>query len=108
MQAPCSNFVTAAVETVMNIHRSDAPGDVLVFVTGQDDVESCIELLRQETQGRSFRDKLLLLPLYAGAPCLTVLVLRLDIRMCRPESRIGNRENTTGVYSLLAAMHVVA
>ena len=52
----------------MDIHRAEVPGDILLFVTGQDEVEGCVELLQQEARGRSatFRDKLLPLPLYAG------------------------------------------
>jgi hypothetical protein len=31
---PCADYVQAAVETVVDIHREDVPGDVLVFLTG--------------------------------------------------------------------------
>jgi ATP-dependent RNA helicase DDX35 len=32
---PCSDYVKAAVRTVTQIHLNEAPGDVLVFMTGQ-------------------------------------------------------------------------
>ena len=32
---PCSDYVQAAVRTVTRIHLDEAPGDVLVFMTGQ-------------------------------------------------------------------------
>jgi hypothetical protein len=31
---PCADYVQAAVEAVVDIHREDVPGDVLVFLTG--------------------------------------------------------------------------
>ena len=31
----CSDYVKAAVNTVVELHREDVPGDVLVFLTGQ-------------------------------------------------------------------------
>jgi ATP-dependent RNA helicase DDX35 len=32
---PCADYVIAAVEAVMEVHKQDLPGDVLVFLTGQ-------------------------------------------------------------------------
>jgi hypothetical protein len=32
---PCSDYVKTAVQTVIGIHLNEAPGDVLVFMTGQ-------------------------------------------------------------------------
>lgn len=32
---PCADYVKAAVNTVVDLHREDVPGDVLVFLTGQ-------------------------------------------------------------------------
>ena len=32
---PCSDYVKMAVRTVTQIHMNEAPGDVLVFMTGQ-------------------------------------------------------------------------
>lgn len=69
MQAPCLNYLSRAVEAVVEIHKSDMPGDILLFVTGQDDVETAVQLLRDEAQrlsGSRLRTKLLPLPLYAG------------------------------------------
>jgi ATP-dependent RNA helicase DDX35 len=37
---PCSDYVQAAVQTVVDIHREDVPGDVLVFLTGDMSVPS--------------------------------------------------------------------
>jgi hypothetical protein len=43
---PCSDYVQAAVQTVVDIHREDVPGDVLVFLTG-----GCVNAWRIAGQG---------------------------------------------------------
>lgn len=40
LEAPAQHYLQAAVETVVAIHREDLPGDVLVFLTGQDECEA--------------------------------------------------------------------
>ncbi len=32
---PAANYVQAAVSAVVEIHKADMPGDILVFLTGQ-------------------------------------------------------------------------
>ena len=45
------------------------PGDVLIFLTGQEEIEACEELLRQRTRGLGTRlGELLLCPIYANLP----------------------------------------
>ncbi len=36
---PCEDYVEAAVKQVLQIHVSHPPGDILVFMTGQEDIE---------------------------------------------------------------------
>lgn len=43
---PVANYVKASVETVMKIHESQRMGHVLVFLTGQDEVEEATNLLK--------------------------------------------------------------
>ncbi|KAJ9517335.1 hypothetical protein QJQ45_016702 [Haematococcus lacustris] len=72
LQQPVANYVNAAVATVLDLHKADLPGDVLVFLTGQFEVEAAVRQLDeagQKLRGSSgYRDKLLPLPLYAGLP----------------------------------------
>lgn len=42
---PCADYVQTAVETVVDIHREDVPGDVLVFLTGERLMSLCCCLL---------------------------------------------------------------
>ncbi|KAL4435416.1 hypothetical protein ABPG77_006178 [Micractinium sp. CCAP 211/92] len=70
-EAPASDYLTAAVETAVAIHREDQPGDILIFMTGQDECETVVRQL--EDEGRRLqrsRLKLKLKPaaLYAGLP----------------------------------------
>ncbi|BFZ53571.1 hypothetical protein PYCC9005_000597 [Savitreella phatthalungensis] len=42
-----ADYVDAAVKQVLNIHLSQGPGDVLVFMTGQEDVEAVCQLVEE-------------------------------------------------------------
>ncbi|XP_066305529.1 probable pre-mRNA-splicing factor ATP-dependent RNA helicase DEAH9 [Miscanthus floridulus] len=69
VEEPVSDYLQAAVNTVLLIHEKEPPGDMLVFLTGQDDIEAAVKLLNEEIQhlGRHYLD-LLILPLYSGLP----------------------------------------
>ena len=38
-EKPESDYLDAAIRTVVQIHRSETPGDVLVFLTGEEEIE---------------------------------------------------------------------
>ncbi|CAD6343173.1 unnamed protein product [Miscanthus lutarioriparius] len=69
VEEPVSDYLQAVVNTVLLIHEKEPPGDILVFLTGQDDIEAAVKLLNEEIQhlGRHYLD-LLILPLYSGLP----------------------------------------
>ncbi|KAK9706754.1 hypothetical protein RND81_07G149800 [Saponaria officinalis] len=69
LQEPVSDYLRAAVSTVLLIHKEERPGDILVFLTGQDDIDAAVQLINEEAQnsGRS-TGELLILPLYSGLP----------------------------------------
>ncbi|KAI9340492.1 P-loop containing nucleoside triphosphate hydrolase protein, partial [Obelidium mucronatum] len=48
MAALKSQVVAKAVEAVLHIHKAEAAGDVLVFLTGQQEIETACRLIRQE------------------------------------------------------------
>ncbi|KAH9882082.1 hypothetical protein J1614_001254 [Plenodomus biglobosus] len=69
MNQPANNYVEEAVETVMKIHESEEEGDILVFLTGREEIDDALELLSDRIVDLpSTSKKLLLLPLYAGLP----------------------------------------
>ena len=43
LKEPCQDYVRAAIEAVCDIHRSDIPGDVLVFLTSQEECERAVD-----------------------------------------------------------------
>ena len=45
LNAPCTDYVTEAVETVIKIHNQEEPGDILVFLTGREEIENALSSL---------------------------------------------------------------
>ncbi|KAF5474488.1 hypothetical protein F2P56_006383 [Juglans regia] len=69
VEEPVQDYVQAAVSTVLLIHDQEPMGDILVFLTGQDDIDAAIHLLNEEAQtNRKHSSGLILLPLYSGLP----------------------------------------
>jgi len=66
---PEANYLAAAVTTVFQIHLSQPKGDILVFLTGQDEIEAAEQSL-QETARKlgSSAPELLICPIYANLP----------------------------------------
>ncbi|KAK4341510.1 hypothetical protein RND71_040011 [Anisodus tanguticus] len=67
VEEPVSDYVRVAVSTVMSIHDQERMGDILVFLTGQDDIDAAIQLLTEESQS-SGKQGLVSVPLYSGLP----------------------------------------
>jgi ATP-dependent RNA helicase DDX35 len=42
LQEPCNNYVDKAVDVVFQIHALEPPGDVLVFLTGSEEIEQAL------------------------------------------------------------------
>ena len=65
-----SAYITHAVEHILNIHRLDEEGHILVFVTGQEEVERACTLLKHTLQHdnieQSIGRSLIILPLYSA------------------------------------------
>ena len=67
---PVADFVDAALRTIFQIHHKEPlPGDILVFLTGQETVESLEELVKEYALGLGPEvPRLLVLPLFAALP----------------------------------------
>ncbi|CAH0485788.1 unnamed protein product [Peronospora farinosa] len=69
-RGPLSTYVRSAVETMMQIHNSEEPGHILIFLTGQREIEdACAQiraLYRDQNERRSDGMKLRVLPLYGA------------------------------------------
>jgi pre-mRNA-splicing factor ATP-dependent RNA helicase DHX16 len=67
--APEANYLAAAVTTIMTIHISQPPGDILLFLTGQEEIESAQESLTQTCKALGGKiGELLICPIYASLP----------------------------------------
>jgi ATP-dependent RNA helicase DHX8/PRP22 len=66
---PESDYLDAAMITVMQIHLSEPVGDILVFLTGQEEIDTCCETLytRMQALGDLAPD-LIILPVYSALP----------------------------------------
>mmetsp|Transcript_21627 Transcript_21627/g.30302 ORF Transcript_21627/g.30302 Transcript_21627/m.30302 type:complete len:738 (-) Transcript_21627:524-2737(-) len=66
---PERNYVDAAVRTTIDIHKCEGPGDILVFLTGQQEIEQACEEIR-ETAANDANAKdlpqLVVYPLYSS------------------------------------------
>jgi pre-mRNA-splicing factor ATP-dependent RNA helicase DHX16 len=68
-KAPEANYLDACVVTALQIHISQPLGDVLIFLTGQDEVDSVVESLTQRTRGMGTKiAELVPVPIYAALP----------------------------------------
>ena len=67
LEEPAESYVEKAVETVMNIHRSEADGDILLFLTGRDEIEQTVLKITEAVATLPPDSRSILpLPMYAG------------------------------------------
>lgn len=68
-QAPEADYLFASVATTITIHATQPPGDVLIFLTGQEEIEAAEELLKQKQKQMGSRlGELVIAPIYANLP----------------------------------------
>lgn len=65
-----NDYENAAIATVLDIHSQEPPGDILVFLTGQAEIERAVRKLHDEikTLPKDSCGDLFILPLYASLP----------------------------------------
>ncbi|KAJ4838247.1 Pre-mRNA-splicing factor ATP-dependent RNA helicase DEAH1 [Turnera subulata] len=67
--APEADYMDAAIVTALQIHTREPPGDILMFLTGQDEIETAEEILKQRTRGLGNKiAELIICPIYAILP----------------------------------------
>ncbi|ESZ91001.1 pre-mRNA splicing factor ATP-dependent RNA helicase prp16 [Sclerotinia borealis F-4128] len=67
-RSPVEDYVDQAVQQVLAIHVSQGAGDILVFMTGQEDIECTCELIQERLNALNDPPKLLILPIYSQMP----------------------------------------
>nr|XP_013802477.1 PREDICTED: probable ATP-dependent RNA helicase DHX35 [Apteryx mantelli mantelli] len=71
IQSPVPDYVKSTVETAMKIHQTENDGDILAFLTGQEEVETVVSMLIEQARALSrtgMKKHLRVLPMYAGLP----------------------------------------
>ncbi|KAL8674964.1 MAG: hypothetical protein Q9168_000667 [Polycauliona sp. 1 TL-2023] len=67
LEEPVESYVERAVKTIFNIHRTEADGDILVFMTGREEIDTTVQLIADQTASLHPKEaSILALPLYAG------------------------------------------
>ncbi|KAI6128698.1 P-loop containing nucleoside triphosphate hydrolase protein [Pisolithus croceorrhizus] len=67
-KSPCEDYVDAAVKQVLQIHLSLPPGDILVFMTGQEDIEITCQVVEERLSQLDQPPPLAVLPIYSQMP----------------------------------------
>ncbi|KAL0948173.1 hypothetical protein HGRIS_010784 [Hohenbuehelia grisea] len=72
-QEPEPDYVEAAIRTVLMIHRAEDPGDVLLFLTGEEEIEDACRKIKLEADSLLNEDPngvgpLMCVPLYSSLP----------------------------------------
>jgi len=65
LNEPCADYVKETVETIWKLHQKEPPGDILAFLTGQEEVLEALDLLR-EYIASSEQENLKVLPMYGS------------------------------------------
>ncbi|KAE8543383.1 hypothetical protein D1P53_000090 [Cryptococcus gattii VGV] len=70
-QEPENDYVEAAIRTVLFIHQAEDEGDVLLFLTGEEEIEDACRKIRaegEELANKGMAGPLLVVPLYSSLP----------------------------------------
>ena len=62
------DYVDGAVKKIIEIHIKEPPGDILVFMTGQEDIETTCLLLAERISKMENIPPMLILPIYSQLP----------------------------------------
>ena len=68
-KSPEADYMDAALITVMQIHLTEPEGDVLLFLTGQEEIDTACQILYERMQGLGPSvPELIILPVYSSLP----------------------------------------
>lgn len=67
LKEPCADYIKETVNTILKLHRKEKPGDILAFLTGQEEVHQAITMLREYIERQGFdEDELKILPMHGS------------------------------------------
>lgn len=61
LKNPCPDYIQETVDTILKIHKKELSGDILAFLTGQEEVLRAVSLLNEY---QTNKDDMLILPMY--------------------------------------------
>lgn len=66
-ESPAEDYLEMAIQTVFDIHTKEPEGDILVFLTGREEIDKAVqEISERSAQLHPRADTMMPLPLYAG------------------------------------------
>jgi len=65
---PESDYLDASLLTVLNIHLNEPAGDILVFLTGKEEIDTACQILFERCQSLKGAPPLIILPVYSALP----------------------------------------
>ncbi|AEO71382.1 b1143c91-65e7-45b6-af25-a32a2d9e8f59 [Thermothielavioides terrestris] len=69
LESPAEDYLEKAISTVMDIHTNEPKGDILVFLTGREEIDQAVQAISERSsQLPPGSQSILPLPLYAGLP----------------------------------------
>ncbi|CAJ0552835.1 Ff.00g009130.m01.CDS01 [Fusarium sp. VM40] len=67
LESPAENYVEKAIDVVFDIHTQEGEGDILVFLTGREEIDNAIQAVSERLMDLNPKyGPLMPLPLYAG------------------------------------------
>lgn len=67
LEQPAEDYVERAVKTVFDIHSGEPDGDILVFLTGREEIDTAVQMIADQAASLHARaPAIMALPLYAG------------------------------------------
>ncbi|KAK0661795.1 putative ATP-dependent RNA helicase DHX35-like protein [Lasiodiplodia hormozganensis] len=69
LEQPAEDYVERAVKTVFDIHTQEPEGDILIFLTGREEIDTALEMIADRAVNLNPKaPSIQALPLYAGLP----------------------------------------
>lgn len=65
---PVKEYFESTITTALKIHNEEPPGDILIFLTGEEEIENACERLRQGARNTKSGLRAQVLPLYGSLP----------------------------------------
>lgn len=67
LKETCEDYIEEAISTAVRIHENEDEGDILIFLTGEEEIENTCQRLREEINEEEFGN-VNIIPLYSTLP----------------------------------------